>query len=268
MYEELSQIYDRFVNWQERLNYEMPFIERTFAPLRTSQANPLAVLDAACGTGWHAIALAQRRYQVLGVDLSRAMIERARQNARQQNAPAHFIQAGFGEIVTQIERADPDIPRPPFDAVLCLGNSLPHTLNPEALHRALEDFAACLRPAGVLIIQNRNFDALLRRQERWLEPQSFRTEQEEFLFIRFYDFLPDGLLSFNFITLKRQGESVWQQEVHSALLYPIQEKELRSALSTTGFEQVEAYGNMQGDPFDPEQSSNLVVVCQRKRRFT
>lgn len=268
MYEELSQIYDRFVNWQERLNYEMPFIERTLAPLRTSQANTLAILDVACGTGWHAIALAQRNYQVLGVDLSRAMIERARQNARQRGVSVHFIQAGFGEIATQIEKAHSSIPRPPFDVVLCLGNSLPHALNLEALHRALEDFAACLRPAGILIIQNRNFDALLRRQERWLEPQSFHAEQEEFLFIRFYDFLPDGLVSFNFITLKRQGGSAWQQQVHSTLLCPIQEKELRTALSATGFDQIKAYGSMQGDPFDPEQSGNLVIVCQRKGCFT
>ena len=69
-YDEFSLDYDRFVDWSARLAYELPFFERLF-----SRYGVRRVLDAACGTGHHAIALAERGYEVVGADLSRAMIE-------------------------------------------------------------------------------------------------------------------------------------------------------------------------------------------------
>ncbi|MDY7040920.1 MAG: class I SAM-dependent methyltransferase, partial [Chloroflexota bacterium] len=76
LYDPFSSDYDRFVNWKERLAYELPFIERQLTAVGARR-----VLDAACGTGMHAIALAQRGYEVIGADLSAGMIERARENA-------------------------------------------------------------------------------------------------------------------------------------------------------------------------------------------
>jgi hypothetical protein len=33
----------------------------------------------------------------------------------------------------------------------------------------LDDFAHCVRPSGPLVIQNRNFSALLAERDRWME---------------------------------------------------------------------------------------------------
>ena len=77
MYDQFSSDYDRFVNWPNRLVVEMPFIERQLQAIALEAAGPARVLDAACGTGVHAIALAQRGYRVAGADLSAGMIERA-----------------------------------------------------------------------------------------------------------------------------------------------------------------------------------------------
>ena len=50
------------------------------------------------------------------------MMERARENARQAGVTVRFEAAGFGELaVTFGERC--------FNALLCLGNSLPHLLS-------------------------------------------------------------------------------------------------------------------------------------------
>ncbi len=67
LYDPFIADYDRFVNWKERLAYELPFIEQQ---LTTSGAR--CILDTACGAGMHAIALAQRGYDVTGADLSGA----------------------------------------------------------------------------------------------------------------------------------------------------------------------------------------------------
>ena len=48
-----------------------------------------------------------------------------------------------------------------FDAVLCMGNSFAHLPHLHNQKTALENVAAMLRPGGILVIDHRNFDAIL-----------------------------------------------------------------------------------------------------------
>jgi SAM-dependent methyltransferase len=251
MYDDFSADYDRFVNWPARLAAELPFLERQLPTVGARRA-----LDAACGTGRHAIALAQRGYAVVGADLSPAMIARARANAVADRVEVCFAVAGFGQLSTRVGSG--------FDALLCLGNSLPHLLTPVDLAIALFDFAACLRPQGLLLIQNRNFDAVLLRGERWLEPQAHREGETEWLFLRFYDFEADGTLTFNLVTLRREGAGEWRQQVRSTRLWPQRRDDLVAALTAAGFGEIACWGDMQGTPFDLDHSPNLVVTARRK----
>jgi glycine/sarcosine N-methyltransferase len=214
------------------------------------------VLDAACGTGMHAIALAQRGYEVVGADLSPAMTARAWANAAVARVNVHFAVAGFGQLSTLVGTG--------FDAVLCLGNSLPHLLTPVDLAIALFDFAACLRPGGLLLIQNRNFDAVLARGERWLEPQAHQEGETEWLFLRFYDFERDGTLTFNLVTLRREEAGEWRQQVRATRLWPQRRDDLVAALTAAGFGEITCWGDMQSTLFDAERSPNLVVAARRK----
>jgi len=253
MYDSLSKDYDYFVNWTERLAYELPLIE---AQLQSAigESRPIKVLDVACGTGMHAIALAQRGYAAAGADLSAGMIEQAVVNAASAGVQASFQVAGFGALAGRFAG---------YDALLCLGNSLPHVLSPSELAKALEDFAACLRPGGLLLVQQRNFDAVLAQRARWMKPErAQRPGEREWLFVRFHDFDPDGLITFNIITLKRVGPGDWQQKVDSTRLYPLRRDELALALEAAGFEQIDCYGSLSGEPFDPGSSGNLVVSAR------
>lgn len=49
------------------------------------------VIDVGCGTGDHALFLASRGHEVLGVDLARAAIDRARSKARHRAISAEFL---------------------------------------------------------------------------------------------------------------------------------------------------------------------------------
>jgi SAM-dependent methyltransferase len=249
MYEDFSADYDRFVDWPGRLAAELPFIDRE---LQTVGARH--VLDAACGTGMHALALGRRGYTVLGADLSSGMIQRARANAVAAGVAARFVVAGFRDLSAETGGG--------FDALLCLGNSLPHVLTPAALREALADFAACLRPGGLVLIQNRNFDAVVARRQRWMEPQAHQEGEKEWLFLRFYDFEAEGMIIFNLVTLRRERGGEWRQQVASARLWPMRKDQLVMALEATGFRQAICYGDMQGAGFDPAGSPNLVVVAR------
>ncbi|HSQ16831.1 MAG TPA: class I SAM-dependent methyltransferase [Anaerolineales bacterium] len=250
MYEDFSADYDRFVDWAGRLRFELPFLE---AQLSSAGAGEGArVLDAACGTGQHVLALVGRGFAAAGADLSPAMIEKARQNAAQAGRWARFEAAGFGELAQTFGQYS-------FNALLCLGNSLPHLLSPGALQEALLDFSRVLAPGGLLILQNRNFDAVMRTRQRWMEPQAQREGAREWLFLRFYDFEADGLITFNILSLRREGDAPWTQQVHTTRLRPLLWDELVAALEAAGFDGVERFGSLGGEAFDPASSGNLVI---------
>lgn len=262
MYDTFSQAYDRFVNWPSRLAYEMPLIKATLSRLELPAGRTGRVLDTACGTGWHAITLAQNGWQVVGTDYSAGMVEQAQRNALIAQVEVQFLQAAFGELAGLFQGIHTPGKPASFDAVLCLGNSLPHLLDRAGLQAALEDFAACLAPGGLVFIQNRNFDQVMQARERWMEPQSHQTADGEWLFLRFYDFLPDGLIDFHVISLQRTAADPWRQEIHTTRLRPLLQAELTLGLQRAGFEEIRLYGDMQAAAFDLQHSPNLIAVAR------
>ncbi len=252
MYDELSVDYDRFVDWPSRLAVELPFIVALLKEHHVAN-----VLDAASGTGMHAIALSRQGFDVTGADLSRGMVEQARANARSAGVWVRLEEAGFGNLSRFFSLGS-------FDAVLCLGNSLPHVLSRDDLDKTLVDFAACLKPHGVLLVQNRNFDAVIADHARWMEPQSYSEKGAEWVFQRFYDFDPDGLLSFNMITLKHPAGGKWTQDVVTSRMRPIMKFELLLCMHEAGFTHLKSYGDMTGQEYNHEKSPNLVVVGQKR----
>jgi glycine/sarcosine N-methyltransferase len=249
LYDDLAEDYDRFVNWEARLAFEMPFLRSLFQAHRVQ-----TVLDTACGTGRHALALAGEGYRVTGTDISPNMIAKARQSARSAGAGATFEIAGFGALRHTLNQA--------FDAILCLGNSLPHITDVQALHETLVDFAASLNPGGILLLQNRNLDRVLLHKERFMPPQLHREENREWLFFRFYDFGP-VTLRFNMVTLYRDGDASWQPAVGQTELRPWRQQELCEGIRQVRLEVLHLYGSYEKDAFDPQESGDLVLVARR-----
>jgi len=249
LYDDMGADYDRFVDWESRLAFELPALDRLLASHHAQR-----VVDAACGTGRHAIALAQRGYQVVGADLSAAMVARARENAAAAGVDVPFFQAGLGELAAAVAG--------PADAVLCLGHSLPHLLSAEEVAAALDDFAHVLRPAGLLLVQNRNDERLLAQGQRFL-PISVHSEgEEEWLFLRFLDLDPQRI-SFHMVTLHRDAQG-WHQRVSTTTHRPIPRAELDAGLQAAGFGKIAFYGSWNLDAFDATRSGDLVIVAERE----
>jgi SAM-dependent methyltransferase len=248
MYDAFGTEYDRFVNWDSRLGAEMPFLVEQ---LRAAGAE--RVLDTGCGTGMHAVALAGEGFEVVAADASTTMVEAARANVARSGLEVSVVQASFGS------HAQLDLP--PFDAVLCLGNSLPHVLTETGLAATLSDFGECLRPTGSVIIQSRNFDSVMSAKDRWMAPQSHTDVSGlDRVYVRFYDFEPSGLLTFNIVTLSEQPGGGWRQAPSSTTLWPQRMAEVKRGLQQAGFSRIDWYGDLQGRPYDPAQSPNLVAV--------
>lgn len=254
MYDQFSTDYDRFVNWEGRLAVELPFLTAELAMLKGQDGQPVSVLDAACGTGQHAIALAKEGFDVSGADISAKMIDIARKNASAEQHDLHFKQAGFGQLTTIFGGES-------FDSLICLGNSLPHVLDEESMLQTLGDFKSVLHPGGKIIIQNRNFDSIVIGRERWMQPETYVESGNTWIFVRFYDFDPDGLITFNIIILTNIGNDGFQQHVISTRLWPFSHTQLVKWLEQSGFGDIRLFGNLEGVPFSAESSSNLVVTA-------
>jgi len=121
------------------------------------------VLDAGCGPGRHALALARRGCEVTGVDISQDFVELATATASEQQLPATFVRGDVRNLAYDGE----------FDAVisLCQGgfgllggpgveDPLPHDTD------VLRRFARALKPGGRLALTA--FSALFA--VRFLEP--------------------------------------------------------------------------------------------------
>lgn len=247
LFDDFSAHYDLFVNWENRLANEMPFLRDMLSRVAARR-----VIDTACGTGMHAIALIREGYDVVCAEPSGGMLRRVSENAGRAGVEVSCVQAGFGEL----RRLAPG----PFDAVLCLGNSLAHALTREKLIEALADFRAVSRPGGLAIIQNRNYDRVLKDRIRFMPLEVADTGGREMLFLRFIDFGED-ILTFNMVTLFKEN-GAWRYEVGSTKHRPITKAEAELALRAAGFASWELYGDYQASPFDPARSGDMIIVAR------
>lgn len=247
-YDDLSEDYDRFVDWEARLAFEMPFLEERLRRQHVSR-----ILDVACGTGHHAIAFAEAGLQTTAADFSEAMIRRAVANAAAAGVSVEARTLGFGQLADNLPQT--------YDAITCLGNSIPHLVTGSDLDGALTDMAKVLRPGGLLILQLRNFDRVLAQGDRFMAPESHSVGEEEWLFFRFYDM--DGqALDFNMLRLSRKRGEDWRVRLQHTQLNAWQRQQLVTNLEEHGFGEICAYGSFRGEPFDAETSADLVLTAQ------
>jgi SAM-dependent methyltransferase len=121
--------------------------EADFIEAELGRDTSKAILDIGCGTGRHAIELARRGYAVTGLDLSEAMLAKAKAKAEAAGVRVRF------------ERRDArDFSFPePFDAavMLCEG-AFPLMETDEMNFRILKNAHAALRPGGRFIFTTLN----------------------------------------------------------------------------------------------------------------
>jgi SAM-dependent methyltransferase len=258
--------YDVMVDWPKRLAREIPFLERLFA----ETGDVSRVLDVGAGTGQHSIALAGDGYEVVGVDPSVEMLEQARANAATAGADVRFVEGGFGDLAR--------LGLAPADALICTGNALPHVDRAAGLDAALADFAAAMRPGGVLVLHLLNHERLLAKRPLFLGPVVRELpDGDKVVFLRFFDYDPAEAperIWLEFVTSARSATEAdagdsdlgWtitaHRSPHTVMPLPV----LLDALERVGFGGVQAFGDHSGKAFEADVDESVVVTARRERR--
>jgi SAM-dependent methyltransferase len=176
----------------------------------------------------------------------------ARKNAKGVSE-IKFLQAGFLDVYPKLKDR--------FDAVICLGNSLPHLLSKKDLRKTLQNIFNLLNPGGIFILQNRNYDRILKKRIRFMAPNITETKDGKVVFFRLLDFLKDKVV-FNLVTF-RQKEGKWSFQTKSTLLRPILRKEIENLLIGQGFKEQKFYGDYNFSPFERHNSEDLIVFARK-----
>ncbi len=129
---------------------------------------PSTVLDCTCGIGTQAIGLALAGYEVAGNDISTGEVARAAAEAADFGVEVRFWVADLLDPAAMA-------PTEHYDAVVS-ANSLTHFADAETLQQAIAAMAAATRPGGVVLITNRDYDAVARNRPMSTTPQISMSE--------------------------------------------------------------------------------------------
>ena len=219
--DEFVEKWDALIDWEGRTKGEGEFFIRE---LKERKAHK--VLDAATGTGYHSVRLLKAGFEVHSADGKQNMLTKAFHNARRQNLLLRTIHSDWRELTKNIHET--------YDAVICLGNSFTHLFDEKDRRKTLAEFYAILKPQGVLILDQRNYDAMLdegfsSKHEFYYVGESVKAEPES---------LDDELARFKY-------EFEDDQSVHYLNMFPLRKDYTRSLLSEVGFQNITTYGDFQ-----------------------
>lgn len=134
-YSILAQFYDASIG----VDYES-WVDYLLSLMKHFNHNPTNIIDIGCGTGNLTILLAEKGYQLTGVDISREMIELAVAKATKANLNIAF---------SVQDQRNLDMPQSFFDTAISTCDVLNYLLTLEDLSTAVEKVAKVLKPGGL-----------------------------------------------------------------------------------------------------------------------
>ncbi len=242
--------YRKMIAWPQRLAREWAFLSGPFASLPSRR-----VLDLGCGTGEHVRFLAGHGYEVVGVDESETMLDRAREAG---------VPPGASYLQGDLVRVD-SVVSGEFGAALCLGNTLAHVTDRAELTRLFRGVRSVLLAGAPLVIQVLNYERLARTGQRCLPLTFFQDDEGEAIFLRVMTHHPGGAVTFtpSVLRYRKDGEPALEVVTsHNVPLHGWTRAEVESALEAAGFPLRQLHGTMADTPYAPTDSPDLVVVAR------
>ncbi|MEX2573401.1 MAG: class I SAM-dependent methyltransferase [Balneolaceae bacterium] len=232
--------WDELINWNKRSEGEGSF----FIDL-LKEKGAVKVLDAATGTGYHSVRLLEAGFDVVSADGSPQMLYRAFENAKSQNQILRTVQVDWRWLCKDIHEK--------FDAVICLGNSFTHLFSENDRRKALAEFYSVLKHDGVLVLDQRNYDAILdsgysSKHKFYYCGTDVEVEPEH---------MDKGLARFRY---RFQDDSVYHLN-----MYPLRRDYTSRLMKEVGFQEVNTYGDFQ-ETYKSDDPDFYIHIAEKKYR--
>lgn len=214
------------------------------------------VLELACGTGSHALALEKKGYKILATDYSTDMLACARRKGAQVRSEVTFCHCDMRTL---------DLPYEPFDAVICLFDSVGYVATNEALVQVLKGVHRHLRSNGLFVFEFWHAAAMLRHYDP-LRVRRFNTPNGELL--RISETALDYAKQLSRVTyvvyeLRIDGTYAHFQETQINRYFLVQE--IAGLLSNCGFTPLNWFNGFKDDDVITDQTWHVVAVAHRDK---
>lgn len=234
---EFVEKWDSLIDWDARSQSEGSFFVDIL-----KERGAKKILDVATGTGYHSVRLLKEGFDVTSSDGSPNMLSKAFENARRRDIILTTVHADWRWLNRDVHGK--------YDAVICLGNSFTHIFSERDRRKALAEFYAALRHDGILILDQRNYDALL--EERYknrgtyyycgndvkVDPVNVDQDLARFR----YQFPDDSQFYLN--------------------MFPLRKQYMRQLMFEVGFQKVKSYGDFQET--HRQQEPDFFIHCAEK----
>ncbi len=208
------------------------------------------VLELACGTGAYLIPFAENRVEACGIDLSPAMLERARAKARTSDVALDVSSGDIRDFALNRQ----------FPLILLLGNSLQHLTTREEVEKCFACVRRHLTSAGRFIVEvfNPSLKILSRSSEETVLDSVYETEGGRKLLHGRVDY--DAASQINRVTWRMtnvETEEIREFKFTMRQFFP---QELDALLTCNGFRIEHKYGDRDGSPFESRSPRQIVVA--------
>ncbi|WHT48480.1 methyltransferase domain-containing protein [Sporosarcina thermotolerans] len=235
-----DHLYDRY---QKDLNIILKWAEKD-----------QTIIELACGTGRLTIPMAQRGFQMIGVDLHEGMLARARQKAEEQGIAIDFVQQDCTELNLPVKSS----------LAFMTGNSFQHFLTNEAQDALFQYLSKHLKDGGIFIFDTRNpvlkeLSVVDEYEDKYVDKngkQVIESHRDG------YDHLTQILDCRTHRRFYRDSTLIAEEQDGISLRYSFP-KEMERLIAANGFDIVHIFGDWDGDELHAN-SVSMVYVCRIK----
>lgn len=241
-YETFAKIYDEVMDDSQYENW-LVFTQKMLS--QTTQR----ILELACGTGVLSILLADKGYDVTGLDLSTEMVKLAKERGQAANSSATFVEGDMLELSEETL----------FDAVTCYSDSLCYMKDEEALAQVFEGVYLSLKETGTFIFDVHSISKI----EEGFKEYSYHYQTDEFAFLwESYpgevDYSVEHFLTF--FVQEETGKFTRYDELHEERTYPLET--YLALLKQAGFKTIKTYADFTDD-IPTQDSDRWFFVCEK-----
>ncbi len=167
----MKKIYDKFGKYYNEIyssfyDYKLECDNLEIMFKRFCKSRPKEILDIGCGTGTHAIELARRGYKLTGIDVSKVMIEKAKDKAKNANLNIDFRVMDMRSMALNSK----------FDVAICLFGGFGYMLTNKDLKGFFKGLKSLLAKNSIFVFEFWNVKEIKPGFRSWIKAEDEKKE--------------------------------------------------------------------------------------------